>query len=412
MALTFSMRNAWWVAIFLISCGDDATLPPDGSPSDPPDADPTCRPQSATGAFYRRPPKPRLVAGRMFTDGELDTEIADPDLRWDGQTWHLYYGTRHGTFAAPGPQIIRHATSPDLATWTFDEAPALATSTDPSAWDALLTAQPSVAYNPDAPADRRYLLLYSGASGMLPGHEIPAYAIGAAFSADGKTFTRVPAAQSPKARDGLVLTGADAYPSAGGAIVSDPEVVYVDGTYHLWFSSFSCGGTNCATVEAYGIGHAISTDGLSWTVDAAPIASLLRASADKTTGGAQPSVVYDELHCRWEMWLTSDSPTEADDQPVELDNMVGVWHATSTNGATWSINYSFARDLVWDGTSPGERLGLRTGADIAIKGTGRYMVYVGFDDENVPTGSRLPDRTAAGSRDGVMTLNLATRDAP
>jgi hypothetical protein len=89
-----------------------------------------------------------------------------------------------------------------------------------------------------------------------------------------------------------------------------------------------------------------------------------------------------------------------------------VWHATSTNGSTWTINYNQLRDVVWDETAQGEHLGLLTGADVARKGTGRYMVYVGFDDQNVPTGSYLPDRTTTGFRAGVMTLNVATRDAP
>jgi hypothetical protein len=40
------------------------------------------------------------------------------------------------------------------------------------------------------------------------------------------------------------------------------------------------------------------------------------------------------------------------------------------------------------------------------------MLYVGFDDQNVPAGYALPDRTAQGFRDGVMTLNVATRDLP
>jgi hypothetical protein len=392
---------------------------PDGQPEVTPDSSQmTCQPQSATGAFYRRQPNPRFIAGRMFTDGSKDTAIADPDLRWDGQAWQLYYQSPHGTmFNPPGPQVIRRATSSDLATWTFDETPSLVASSDAGAWDSTHTETPSVAYNPNAPADRRYLLLYSGASAMFPGYTFPAYAIGAAFSADGKTFTRVPVAESPKGKAGLVLTGADAYPGAGGALVADPEVVFVGGMYHLWFSSFACTGTNCSVVESFGISHATSTDGVNWTVDAAPITSLLRASADKTTGGAQPSVVYDDVHCRWEMWLTSDSPaTENDNQPIEFNNMVGVWHATSTNGSTWSINYNFARDLTWDQTASGEHLGLLTGADVASKGTGRYMVYVGFDDQNVPTGSFLPDRTAAtggaGFQPGVMTLNVATRDAP
>jgi hypothetical protein len=398
----------------LAACGDDAAVVPDGQVVMPDMVEQVCLPQSAVGSFYRRQPNPRFVAGRMYSDGAKDTAIADPDLRWDGSTWHLYYQSPHGmTFNPPGPMVIRHATSTDLATWSFDETPALTGTGDSAAWDATHNETPSVAYNPDAPADRRYLLMYSGARGNLAGYAFPAYSIGAAFSADGKTFTRVSAVDSPKAKAGLVLTGADAYPGAGGALVADPEVVYAGGMYHLWFSSFACSGANCATVDAFGIGHATSPDGIHWTIDVAPIPSLLRMSANKATGGQQPSVIYDDVHCRWEMWLTSDSPaTENDNQPIEFNNMVGVWHATSTNGTTWSINYSFARDFTWDQTASGEHLGLLTGADVAVKSTGRYMVYVGFDDQNVPSGSFLPDRTTTGFRSGVMTLNLATRDAP
>jgi hypothetical protein len=374
----------------------------------------TCKAQRAVGTFHRRSPNPRFLAGRMFSDGKMDTAVADPDLRWDGSQWHLYYQSPHGTtFNPPGPMVIRHATSADLEAWTFDEVPALTVSSDSAAWDSTHTETPSVAYNPDAPSDRRYLLMYSGASMTFPGYTFPAYSIGAAFSADGKTFTRVPASESPKGEAGLVLTGADAYPGAVGAVVSDPEVAFVGGVYHLWFSSFACEGPNCATVKAFGISHATSSDGIHWTVDAAPVRSLLRVNTDPRTGGAQPSVVYDEIHRKWEMWLTSDSPaTENDNQPIEFNNMAGVWHATSTGGTSWMIDYHGVRALQWDGSASGEHLGLLTGADVAGVGTGRYMVYVGFDDENVPAGSFLPDRTMAGFRAGVMTLNLATRDVP
>ncbi len=390
---------------------DSGTLPDSDPPTD--SGAPACQPQGTLGSFVRRPPNPRFIAGRSFGDGQLDTAIADPDMRWDGSRWHLYYQSPHGaTFNPPGAMIIRHASSPDLATWTFDETPSLSASSDAGAWDATHIETPSVVYNPDAPADRRYLLLYSGASAALPGYPFPAYSIGAAFSPDGVTFTRITAAESPKRKAGLVLTGADAYPDAGGAIVSDPEVVLVGGTYHLWFSSFACGGAGCATVAAFGIGHATSPDGIHWAIDAAPVPSLLRSSANLTTGGAQPSVIYDDIHCRWEMWLTNDKEGETDGQPVVFNNMAGLWHATSTDGMAWSIEYSGARDLVWDPSASGEHLGLLTGADVALNGVGRYLVYVGFDDQSVPTGSYLPDRTPAGFRPGVMTLNLATRDVP
>ena len=373
-----------------------------------------CSPQSAVGAFYRREPNPRFIAGtHMFTGGALDTAIADPDLHWDEATqrWRLYYQSPHGmTFDPPGAPVLRHATSPDLAAWTFEDTPSLTLPVDGAAWDATHVTSPSVVYNPDAPPDRRYLMMYSGASGTLPNWPFPAYSIGAAFSADGKTFTRVPAAQTPKFQDGLVFTGADAYPGSMGAIVADPEVVFFEGTYHLWFSSFGCSGIDCQTIDARGIGHATSADGIFWQLEAAPVPSLLRASADAASGGAQPSVVYDALHCRWEMWQTNDLVTDTNNQTVALANMAGVWHATSMNATSWSINYNGTRDLVWDEEAAGEGLGLRTGADVALKGTGRYMVYVGFDDENVPSGSLLPTQNATTA--GVMTLNVATRDAP
>src|SRR5690606_730370 len=128
------------------------------------------------------------------------------------------------------------------------------------------------------------------------------------------------------------------------------------------------------------------------------------ASADPTTGGRQPSVIYDDLHCRWEMWLTSDAAGDTDDQPVTFNNMAGVWHATSTDGSAWSINYQQARDHEWNRDAPGKHLGLLTGADVAAKGNGRYLVYFGFDNENVPVGSYLPDGSDEGFQPGVMTL--------
>ncbi len=162
----------------------------------------------------------------------------------------------------------------------------------------------------------------------------------------------------------------------------------------------------------YGISHATSTDGVHWTVAEAPVRSLLRAGIDPNSGGGQPSVIYDEIHCRWEMWLKSDAAGDTTNQPVTFNNMAGVWHATSTDAVQWTINYNGVRDLAWNATTPdtGEHLGLLTGADVAAKSTGRYMIYGGFDDQNVPAGFALP--TSSGSVPAVTTLDIATRDAP
>jgi len=402
-----------WIWLMLaVGCGGGGGKMPDAAVVPDVASGSGCQPIGVTGEFVRRTGNPRIVAGQhTYTDGMLDIGVSDPDLRWDGTQWVVYFHGPHApSFGAAGTGMVRRAVSPDLGSWTLDETASLATSSDTAAWDHTNTETPSVVFNPDAPADHRYLLLYSGANGMFPGYGFPGYAIGAAFSADGKTFTRVTASESPHGMEGLVFTARDAYQTDG--IVADPEVVLVNGTYHLWFSSFSCDGTNCATVRAYGVGHATSTDGVHWSPVEVPVRSLLRASADRTTGGAQPSVIYDDVHCRWELWQTSDATGDTDNQPIVFNNMAGVWHATSKDAVTWSINYNGPRDLVWMASEPGEHLGLLTGADVAVKDGGRYMMYGAFDDQNVPSGFFLPDRSQQGYEPGVMTLDLATRDAP
>jgi hypothetical protein len=252
-------------------------------------------------------------------------------------------------------------------------------------------------------------MVYAGSAEAFPhaGYDFPKTQIGAAFSADGITFTRVATAQP-----GLVLTAQQVYPSAVDAIVDDPEVVLENGVYHLFFSSFSCDGADCADADARGIGHATSADGITWTVAQSPVASLLEASADRLTGGNSPSAVYDAVHCRFELWQNRDRGNDTAAQPVQLDNTAGVWHADSRDATQWSVFFAGPRDVSWNQAAPdaGEKLGMRSGFDITDVNSGRVMVYVGYDDSNVPANATLP--TANATRAGVMTINIATRDVP
>ncbi|HVK83870.1 MAG TPA: hypothetical protein VM513_07175 [Kofleriaceae bacterium] len=410
------MRALVTTILLLTACGDDGATS-DAGVDGRLDADETCQPLGATGQFIRRAGNPRLLPRQSFPDGKLDTDLADPDARWNtgAQRWEVFFGTRHATSftSSDGVAVIRRATSADRMTWTVDDAPALTASAEIDAWDSIIAA-PTVIENPDAPPDRRYLMLYAGANGSFPymGYARPAYQIGAAFSADGTTFTRVPASASPHAKDGLVLTPAQVYPTADDGIVADPDVVLVDGVYHLFFSSFSCRGSNCGTVENMGVAHATSTDGITWNIVAAPVRSLLRATADTTSGGSRPSVIYDVARCRWELWLSNDLPADTTAQPVLLDNTAGVWRSSSLDGNSWdTINYAFTRELAWTASEPGEPLGMRAGVEVAANGSGRLMLFVGFDDTDVPAGSELPLR-ATGTTPGVPALNVATRDLP
>lgn len=409
------------VTLFLfgtIACGDDGAAPIDGNVDMGTDGIELCQPQGATGQFNRRAGNPVLQPRQTFADGKLDTELSDPDVRWTGQHWEVFYGTGHATSFTSDDSVavIRRATTIDRMQWTIDEAPALTVGSDSDAWDRVLVGAPTVIENPAAPSDRRYLMLYAGANGAFPyaGYARPNFQIGAAFSADGITFTRVTAAQSPHAQAGLVLTGKQVYPTSTDGIVTDPDVVLVNGVYHLYFSSYSCSELQCSRVDSNGIAHATSADGITWTVAEAPVRSLLRAPADLTSGGSRPSVVYDVARCNWEIWLSNDLATDVTNQPVDLGiaSTAGVWHTTSDDGAAWdSINYVFARELAWSASEPGEELGMQAGVDVGANGNGRLMLYTGLDDDAVPVGFTLPLR-AGGATPGVRTLNVATRDLP
>jgi hypothetical protein len=110
------------------------------------------------------------------------------------------------------------------------------------------------------------------------------------------------------------------------------------------------------------------------------------------------------------MWLTADAAGAIAAQPVVFNNMAGVWHATSPDGAAWTVDYAGTRDLAWSASAPGEPLGLLTGADVAIGSDGgRVMAYVGFDDVGVPAGYFLPEQGSPGFGSGVMALDLARR---
>jgi hypothetical protein len=393
------VRRALWILFTLVGCGDDGGQTfLDGSTGMADGPEQQCQSQGAVGTFYRRQPNPKIIAGaHPFSGSTLDNHLADPDLVWDAANglWHLYYHSPHSpSFASEGAGVIRHATSTNLTSWTFDDAPSLTGAS--GQWDAYVE-RPSVVIDSNASADHRFMMMYSGATALSPAD----WGIGVAFSADGKVFTRA----------SQVLDGAQILSASTRATVSDPDVVLANGTYHVWFSTFGCNGSGCTTADVRGIGHATSTDGTTWTLDSPNVQSLLRTAANPASGGERPTVIYDAPHCSWELWLTNEmSATENDNQTVESNNSSGLWRATSTNGTSWTINYAFARDFLWDGAADGEGLGMRAGADIAIKGTGRYMLYTGFDDQNVPNGSTLPTRT--GTASGVMTLNLATRDAP
>jgi hypothetical protein len=357
---------------------------------------------------------PILAAGARGEDGLLDLSVADPDAMFDPETgvWHLWYQAgRAKEYTDPeNRMVIRHAWSGDGgANWTVDPVPALELPEDPGAWDAAWSETPSVAYDPDAPADRRYKMYYSGAAHMLQ-LGFPDYQIGLAISADGRTFRRLPADESPYGKPGLVLRVEDALPDLAGlagGVVADPEIHLVDGVYHLWFSSFAHDAEE--NFLAFGVSHAVSSDGVHWNPSPGnPIPSLRNG---ENAGGQQPSVAWNPAHKRWEMWFTSDTDVEVARIPSAFNPALGFWKAQSDDRLSWSVDYSGRRDVYWRPESPYEEFGLLTGADVAIADGVRHLFYTVWSSLDVPEGFLVPLRDHRDYAPAVLCLIHAVKDA-
>ncbi|MGB7540256.1 MAG: hypothetical protein WBM17_17070 [Anaerolineales bacterium] len=390
---------AFLPALLLTACNARPALP---TPPEPP-----------TDGWVRDA-APILTAGAWGEDGLQDHSIADPDVLYDPAEgiWHVWYQTARGEkyVSDENVMVIRHAHSTDPgAGWNIDPQPALELPEDPSAWDATHSETPSVVYDPAAPADRRYKMYYSGASRMLD-LGFPDYQIGLAVSADGRTFTRLPESESPYGRAGLVVRVEDALadvPGIAGGVVADPEVHLIGGVYHLWFSSFAHDSKN--NILAFGISHAVSEDGIHWIPSPGnPIPGLCNS---ENAGGQQPSVAWNSVRERFEMWFTSDSDNEKEGIPSTFNPALGFWMATSTDGITWTADYGAARDVFWRPDSPEEEYGLLTGAEVVIVDGIRHLFYTGWGSVNVPEGFLVPVRGRRGYVPAVLSLFHAVKDA-
>ncbi len=355
--------------------------------------------------------------GAMVT-GATDLAVADPTVIWD-EDEKIFKGwwstTVAGEFGPDGPSIngIRYAESPDGLHWTVQQELAFsAVFGDPGAWDSTHSETPFVIKVPSNPAERRYLLFYSG--GNLEACSVgdaPCYEIGMAFSADGTHFSRLPADESPYGEAGLVLRGEEVLHGVEGmalGIVADPTVIQEPGgTFRLWMSGYAEDADHVPL--AFGICEASSVDGIHWTPAAVnPLPSLRRPG--EVAAGQQPSVLYNPQTRLYEMWFTNDREIDQERTPATLFQAFGYWHATSSDGIHWVPEYGDEPDFRWDPSHASERWGLLTGVHVLLHG-GRYMMYYsGWSAVDVPSLFLTPTRR--GLVDGVTALNLATRPAP
>ena len=377
----------------------------------------TCN-QLADERYVRCGANPLQRAGQYHSDERLyEISIGDPDVQYDAvsRQWHAWWSTGLASSytAANQSMGIKHAVSADGVRFEPTLAPVLRTAASPTAWDHSKAETPTVVRLPPAirTPERQWLMLYSGGNDGAPrpaGITYTWYQIGAAFSADGESFTKISAAESPYAGkatpysgsiEGLVLLGRDAFPGVAGVadgLVADPElVVDPDGTtLHLFFSSEAI--DSRGTPLKYGVSHATSQDGVHWVVSPGnPVRATpplfwatrtpLIPRTQAINGGSGPSVVRG-TSAGFQLFFLQDSAQDKAKIPTTFNPELGVWAANASSLAgPWRRSGSGqglgGREVSWDASVPTEGPGWIATGDMAWNAPGgeRRWYYVAFD---------------------------------
>jgi hypothetical protein len=357
---------------------------------------------------------PLSKAGLLHSDGDYEVSIGDPDVQLDpaDDLWKAWWSTTlEASYTSSTSTLgIKYASSPDGVAWNVQEALTIQSTGVATDWDATKTETPTVLHLPTNPAGTQYLLFYSGANATpltYSGGSTIDYQIGAAVSADGTSFTRVTAAQSPYGKAGLVIEAKDMFPNlanVAGGVVADPEIAFDGTTLHLFFSSLALDGSG--NVLAYGISHATSTDGLRWTPASNPIAILGVPGGGAINGSKGPSVVKTAAGT-WEMYYQQDSSSDLAAVPSTFNPQLGIWRSSSSDLMTWTAEPA-TRELEWNG-SPNEEYGWIAVGDMALV-AGQYRYYYPAFSALSPPSPTWVVPTHSGSEPSLIVLDLARRD--
>ncbi len=382
--------------------------------------------QPAAGGWQRHAANPLILPQPDATT--IDYSTADPSVLLDpsDNKWKIWFSSSlKNRTTLVETMTIKYAESTDGVNWTTPVI-AFQTSGNANDWDYTHAETPMVLINPDpvAPASQRFLLWYSGGNTTLAASQnrptgFPYYQIGLAYSADGKSFTRVTPGLNNQ--PGLTLA-ADAalfgnLPGAyGDGLVADPDVIYKNNSFHIWFSSYAETVPNPVaptgrTPLAFGISHAVSSDGVNWTFPHDnPLPSLRKPG--ETASGQQPSVLFNPARNQYEMWFTNDTANESKTVPCNAFQATGFWHAVSGDGVNWTPEYS-AQHFTWQPGNAYESLGLMTGVKVVLI-NGEYRAYYSsWSSVQIPDpiNYKCPDQQG-GLLSAVTSLNLATYTAP
>ena len=226
-----------------------------------------------------------------------DTYIGPGSVIFHEGEYHMWYSGGHFPGAGNEDFKIGHATSPDGIKWTKDENPVLDKGAD-GEWDGRGVFAPSVLLRDDV-----FHMWFTGytSDGIF-------HSVGYATSPDGINWVKD--ANNPVLEKG----------SSGewdGNRLKAPSVVFDGSEYHMYFDAFR-------NSEGNSIGHATSTDGISWSKD--PQNPILSSGGvgtwDYSTMELQ-SVLFHKT--TFHMWYSGGKFLEWD-----------IGYATSEDGSAWT----------------------------------------------------------------------------
>lgn len=219
------------------------------------------------------------------SEGSWDAQnISDPCVIFDGGIYHMWYVGTDDVWDW-NAVWIGHATSADGIQWTRDPQNPVnlpnIKNPDEVTWVYRGVFNPAVVKSGDT-----YLMWYCGIYGQ---EEL---ALGLATSPDGQVWTEHP--------DNPVMRGTD---SGWDHFLSDPNVIYRNGTYHMWYHGAS---REEEWWNVGDVGYASSPDGISWDrYSGNPVIVRGERSTWEDTDISPPCVCFDGT--RYLGWYTGET---------------------------------------------------------------------------------------------------------
>ncbi len=213
-------------------------------------------------SWTRDPANPVLVRGG---DGEWDSDSASfPAVIHDGTEFRMWYSASDGEVGAVG-----YATSPDGTTWTKHAGNPVMSTGPAGAFDDGGIWPGTVLFDGET-----YRMWYTGERDTSEW----IFTIGTAESDDGLSWTRHP--------EPVIVPDAP----WNHWLAYAPTVVFDGSVYRMWYA-----GNSGSSVS---IGHAVSTDGIEWTMYWGNPVIVRNVALDVSTA------LYDEAGGMYRLWVS------------------------------------------------------------------------------------------------------------